>query len=138
MAARYPGVNEAIRRALPDPLPRGTQTEMANVLGVSQPTVQRWFAGESSPEPVLWSAIEAHMGIEAGTLRAASLRREGATAAQHQARLGDLEVGQDLLLAHVVAIGAHCGIDTADFVRRQKALEAELRRRQAFGGSASH
>jgi transcriptional regulator with XRE-family HTH domain len=47
-----------------------TQLDVADELGVGQPTVSVWEAGEQVPDVERFEALEAAVGLEAGTLRA--------------------------------------------------------------------
>lgn len=51
---------------------RGSQTRLAEAVGVTVQTVNKWKARQTCPKPDRWPSIESHFGIEPGSLRRAS------------------------------------------------------------------
>lgn len=47
---------------------RGSQTELANALGVAVGTVNKWYRGHNSPELHRWRDIERHFGWPPGQI----------------------------------------------------------------------
>lgn len=52
---------------------RGAQAQLARALSVAPTTVNNWANGRNIPEPELWPAIEAALGIEPGALVALAM-----------------------------------------------------------------
>lgn len=52
---------------------RGSQSALADALGVRAQTVSKWVSGDVTPEPGRWPAIEAALDLDEGSLRAAHL-----------------------------------------------------------------
>lgn len=47
---------------------RGSQTRLAEAIGVTVQTVNKWAKEQTTPEPSRWPAIEAYFGWPTGTL----------------------------------------------------------------------
>lgn len=47
---------------------RGTNRELADALGVTEPTVSRWSHGKAQASPEYWEGIERFFGLEVGAL----------------------------------------------------------------------
>lgn len=67
---------------------RGANVALAQALGVDQATVSRWRTGKADPAAKWWPAIEAALGMEAGTLAQAAgwesvTTADGTTIAMH-------------------------------------------------------
>lgn len=86
MPAKYPHVNEAVRAAVDHR--EVSVRDLAAMIGVHPGTVYRWLAGDDSPHPKLWPAIEAALGV---TLRAFAEVAWHADVIELKARLSALE-----------------------------------------------
>lgn len=69
---------------------RGTQTRLAEAVGVEVQTVNKWVHGQTHPTPDRWAAIERFFGMEPGAIASLVVPRDGgATTAEQVQQLSD-------------------------------------------------
>lgn len=56
-----------------DRSPRGTQSRLAEAVGVSPQTVNKWASGANDPDPERWPEIEEALGLESGAIERAAM-----------------------------------------------------------------
>lgn len=58
---------------------RGAQTRLADAVGVRVQTVNKWYLGQTSPDPDKWPAIEGHFGWDDGYILKQAMPRRTQT-----------------------------------------------------------
>lgn len=74
-------------RSLFDEPGRGSQSDLARLLQISQPAVNRWRKNNGDPDQIYWPLIEQFFELDPGTLLAVAL---GVDNDSHTGRVADL------------------------------------------------
>lgn len=104
MAARHPEVAQLVRMGLGVPPERGMLKRLSDELGVSAPTVSRWYSLESSPDPSMWERIEELLDMGHGELSRAAMITQPGQAGPTNAELLEAIQALHALIANMGAV----------------------------------